>query len=149
VLTKLALGGNRQRVVINGSTTQIDTATGESQTSTVGVANDGEGGAYTGGGLLAQRSNIGEHTQNAFALVPELGLTLGYEFNAHCRATLGYTLLLWTNVVRPGEQIDLSVNPALLPDEQSPVTGAVRPAFAFARFHALGAGFNLGLQCTW
>lgn len=149
LLTKLGLGENRQRVRIDGNTTQIDTATGTSQTSTVSVPPDGPGRAYTGGGLLAQRTNIGTYSRDVFSLVPELGATLGYQLNCHWKATAGYTLLFWTNVVRPGDQIDTSVNPALLPDEQSPITGALRPSFAFRDSTLWAQGLNLGLECSW
>ncbi len=149
LLTKLGLGGNHQRVRINGNTTQIDTATGVERTSTVSVPSDGQGGAYTGGGLLAQRTNIGTYSRDAFSLVPELGITLGYQLNCHWKATAGYTLLFWTNVVRPGDQIDTSVNPGLLPDEQSPITGALRPSFAFRDSTLWAQGLNLGLECSW
>jgi hypothetical protein len=148
LLTKLGLGANRQRVRINGSTTQTDTATGTSRTSTVSVPSDGEGGTYTGGGLLAQRSNIGVHDRDIFALVPELGVTLGYQVNCHWKATAGYTLMAWTNVVRPGDQIDTSLNPQLLPDEQT-LTGPLRPSFAFHNSTLLAQGLNLGLEYTW
>ncbi|MCY2994841.1 MAG: BBP7 family outer membrane beta-barrel protein, partial [Planctomycetota bacterium] len=139
LLTKLGLGGNRQQVRINGNTTQIDTATGISTTSTVSVPSDGQGNVYTGGGLLAQRTNINPYSREILSLVPELGVTLGYQVNCHWKATAGYTLLGWTNVVRPGDQIDTSVNAGdaklgqngLLPDESKPIIGASRPSFAF------------------
>lgn len=149
LLGKLALGGNSRRVAIRGSTTQTDTATGVATTSTLASPADGEGGVYTGGGLLAQRSNIGTYDDGAFSFVPELGLTLGYQLNSHWRAMLGYTLLFWTNVARPGDQIDRRVNDELLPDELTPLTGPNRPAFSFHDSTLCVQGFNLGLEYAW
>jgi hypothetical protein len=148
ILARLGIGSNRQRVRINGYTTQIDTATGTSTTSRVDVGPE-VAGVFTGGGLLAQRSNIGTYTRDRFALVPEVGVTLGYQVNRHWRATAGYSLIFWTHVVRPGEQIDTTVNPNFLPDEASPITGAQRPAFAFHETSLWAQGFNLGFECTW
>ncbi|MCY2992401.1 MAG: BBP7 family outer membrane beta-barrel protein, partial [Planctomycetota bacterium] len=71
------------------------------------------------------------------------------QVNCHWKATAGYTLLFWTNVVRPGDQIDTSVNPGLLPDEQNPITGALRPSFAFRDSTLWAQGLNLGLECSW
>jgi hypothetical protein len=148
ILARLGIGSNRQRVRINGYTTQIDTATGTSTTSRVDVGPE-VAGVFTGGGLLAQRSNFGTYTRDRFALVPEVGVTVGYQVNRHWRATAGYSLIFWTHVVRPGEQIDTTVNPNFLPDEASPITGAQRPAFAFHETSLWAQGFNLGFECTW
>lgn len=61
-------------------------------------------------GLLAQPTNVGRFTRNQFAAVPEVGLNLAWEFNEHLRVSLGYTFLYWTDVARPGDQIDTTVN---------------------------------------
>ena len=63
-------------------------------------------------------------------MVPELGATLGYLLTAHLRATVGYTFMYVSRVARPGDQIDLDLNPSLLPPEAEPFTGPLRPAFA-------------------
>jgi hypothetical protein len=154
-LTKLALGGTRQRVTINGSTTSTDVVGGiEEATRLEGVKPDGRGvGEYTGGGLLAQRSNIGTYNRDVFSLVPELNVNLAYELNRRWRATVGYTLVFWTNVARPGDQIDRYVNPDLAPDEAlpAPVPSDVgyRPRFAWKSSTLWAQGVNVGLEYTW
>lgn len=115
LLGRVGLGNTSQTVTIDGATL----ARSQGQTN-FGV-----------GGLLAQRTNIGTHEADEFSVVPELGVTLGYQLTRTVRATFGYTLVYWTNVARAGDQIDLRVNPDLLPPEADPFTGPLVPAFAF------------------
>jgi hypothetical protein len=61
-------------------------------------------------GLLAQPSNIGQHSRDHFAVVPELGLKIGYQVNDNLSVFAGYSLLYMSDVLRPGEQIDLVVD---------------------------------------
>lgn len=134
VLSKLALGNNHQVVHIDGTT--VATPTGGPSTSAPG-------------GLLAQRTNVGRHARDDFAVVPELGLTIGYRITERLRLSGGYTFVYWNRIVRPGDAIDLDVNPDLLPPEQSPLAGALRPAFAFADTDFWVQGVSCGLDYRW
>src|SRR5262249_27610747 len=100
VIGKVALGVTDADIDIHGAT-QIITA---NHMSTVGV-----------GGLLAQRTNIGHFDRDEFAVVPEATINFGYQVNCHIRVYVGYTFLYWSSVFRPGDQIDLAVNPTLFP----------------------------------
>ena len=93
-LIKVAFGNSQSTVVINGATT-----------TTVGGSS-----ARNPGGFLAQPTNMGTYVNNQFAMIPELGLTLGYEVLPNLRATFGYTLIYWSKVARPGDQIDTELN---------------------------------------
>ena len=146
---RVAIGATSQNVRINGFTTITNTATGAAQTSTVAVPADGAGGTLTGGGLLAQRTNIGEYDREQFSVVPELTLNLGYHVNSRLKAHLGYNFLMWSSVVRPGDQIDLAVNPNLIPDEPLPFAGLNRPAFDFDETTFWAQGVNAGLTYVW
>ena len=129
-LTKVAIGNTDQRANIRGSTT---------------VSNNGA--SFTNeGGLLALRSNSGSYQRDVFSVVPEIGLTLGYRITPRLRATAGYTLLYWSRVVRPGELIDLDVNPNLLPPVVEPVVGPERPRFEWEDTALVAHGLNLGLD---
>ena len=88
-------------------------------------------------------------TRNRFAVVPELGVTLGYAISPQWRATVGYTFLYWSSVVRPGDQIDRDINPNLLPPEVTPLTGLERPTFHFVESDLWVNGLSLGLERTW
>ena len=111
--TKVALGTTSQLAEISGGTT---------------INVPGSGSNTFNGGLLAQNSNIGHYNREVFSVVPEVGLKVGYQFNEHWRATLGYNFIYWSSVARAGEQIDTTVNRNQLP----PPTGTGdRPAFTF------------------
>src|SRR5262249_9745118 len=64
---KLAMGDMREQVKIQGSTAYTPLPGG-----TTTVFNSG---------ILAANTNIGNHTRDTFAVIPELNFKLGYEFN--------------------------------------------------------------------
>ena len=68
------------------------------------------------GGLLALPSNIGHFTRSRFAVVPEVGATLGYYVTDWMRLSVGYNFLYWSDVVRPGMQIDRNINTNQVPN---------------------------------
>jgi hypothetical protein len=80
------------------------------------------------------------------SVVPEFGLKAAYQATPHLRLTLGYTYLFWEKVVRGGNQVDLTVNPNLIPPAVSPVTGPLLPAFPFRRTNPWAQGLSLGAE---
>ena len=130
LLSKIALGNNHSIVRINGNTDITE--------NNVTTANTG--------GLLAQRTNIGTYTNDRFAVVPELGITLGYNVTPCLRAVVGYTFIYWSQVARAGDQISRDLNPNLLPPENVPFTGALRPQFAYHFTDFWAQGVNVGLE---
>lgn len=128
LLAKLALGNTRQRVDISGSTV-IDN--GQPQV----------------GGLLAQTSNIGSRSRDRFTILPELGGRVGYQLTHNLKLKLGYTLIFWSNVVRPGDQIDLGVNPNQLPPAVDSVPA--RPEFVFRDTDYWVQGITFGGEFEW
>ncbi len=133
MLMRLGIGNNNQTVTISGNT--VTTVNGLSTDRT--------------GGLLAQRTNIGTYERNQFTMVPELGATVGYQITRRLRATAGYSLIYMGNVVRPGDQVDLNVNPNLLPPENVPFSGALRPQFHFVETDYCIQGLNFGGEFRW
>jgi hypothetical protein len=99
------------------------------------------------GGLLAQTSNIGSRSRDRFTILPELGGRVGYQLTHNLKLKLGYTLIFWSNVVRPGDQIDLGVNPNQLP----PAVGNVpaRPEFVFRDTDYWVQGITFGGEFEW
>jgi hypothetical protein len=67
------------------------------------------------GGYFAQPTNIGDFHRAVFAVVPEIGLNVGYDLTGWMTAFFGYTFLYTNNVARPGNQIDRSINPIQSP----------------------------------
>ena len=79
-------------------------------------------------------------------MMPEIGFTVGYDFTSHLKATVGYTMLYWSNVARPGDQIDLNLDPAQFP----PATAiGEKPAYALHTSDFWAQGVNLGLSYTF
>jgi len=126
-LMKLGLGCTHSRVNIDGRTTT--TAPGQKAESIPGD-------------LLAQETNIDSYSANHFAVVPELGVTLGYDLTCQLRATFGYTFLYWSQVARPANQLD--TNASQLPPETP--TGSREPAFTFNMSDYWAQGMNFGLE---
>lgn len=137
ILSRLALGSTRQRVRIAGSTLRDDGQQTESLAQ---------------GGLLALPSNIGSYTRDQFSVMPELGVTCGYLVTDRLRFTVGYSFLYWSNVVRPGDQIDNVIDITQVPVFEGvvdPTNPAVQPRFAFRETGLWAHGINLGADYRW
>jgi len=132
MLAKVALGNSHQVVTIDGRTDRTI---------------DGEVESLTGG-LLAQRTNIGRHSSDSFAVVPEAGVNLRYDLTDHLAVTVGYTVVYISEVARPGDQVDMVVNPNLLPPEVEPFTGPLRPSLDMSQTDYWAQGLNFGLLFT-
>jgi putative beta barrel porin BBP7 len=135
VLGKVAFGDTHEVVSVGGST--IST-TGLGGAATIAVPN----------GFLTLPTNSGRHGREAFTVVPEAGLTLGYAVTKHVRATVGYTFLYSSDVLRPGDQADHALNVTQIPPPLGPgaLTGPARPAFGFHDTDFWAQGVNLGLE---
>jgi hypothetical protein len=80
------------------------------------------------GGVFAQPTNIGDHHRDRFAVVPEVGLKVGYRVTPWASLFVGYTFLYASAVARPGNQIDRGVNTTQAMAFQAPQTPAPSPA---------------------
>jgi Putative beta barrel porin-7 (BBP7) len=100
------------------------------------------------GGILALPSNIGQFSRDRFSVVPQVGINLGYQVTPHLRAFIGYTFLYWTDVIRPGEQIDRVINPTQIPSTLGPGTlvGPARPEVLFKETDFWAQGINFGIE---
>lgn len=121
---RVSVGNMRQSVLINGST------------SVNGVVDQNQPG-----GLFTAESNIGAYTQDQFAAVTEAGLSLGCHISPRTQLTLGYNLMYWSSVVRPGEQINTVVD-----DLNVPPTS---PTFQFNTTSFWVQSLTLGLNCEF
>jgi hypothetical protein len=133
---KVALGDVHQVINIAGTTTTAFT-------------NGSSPPTFSNVGVAALPSNIGRHTQDRFAVMPEFGLKFGIDICDHLRAWVGYDILWISDVVRAGEQIDRTINPNLLPTATGPRTGPQRPLVPFRQQTFWAQGLNLGLELRY
>ena len=133
VTGKLAIGATHQSVDIQGTSTQT-----------------GPPGVLTGtfpGGLFAQQSNIGRVSTNQSSVIPAVEMKLSMFLTSNLRAFVGYDFMYWTQVLRPGNQIDRNINLT-----QSTVfgngalLGAANPAPLFSRSDFWAQGITLGFE---
>jgi hypothetical protein len=133
VLGKVALGATNQVVDVAGSTV---------------IAPPGRVPTVGNGGLLAQPTNSGHFSRDRFAVVPEVGINVGYQVTQHLRAFVGYSFLYWSDVVRPGDQIDRAVNPTQLPRSATAplLSGPARPAPVLRDTDFWAQGISFGVE---
>jgi len=133
---KIALGAMVQSVDVSGSLVSNDyTDFGATQTFS--------------GGYFALPTNIGNHSRTAFAVVPEVGLNLGYQFTPAASVFVGYSFIYASNVVRPGDQINRTINPtqstSYTEDPNATLKGPAQPTFQFNNSSFWAQGISAGL----
>jgi hypothetical protein len=135
VTTKLALGNTFETLDVGGLTTAVN----------------GNTFAVYNAGFLALPSNSGHFTKDEFSVVPQVGLTLGYQAGQHCRFFLGYDFLYWTKVARPGDQINPTLDPAQVPSltPNQPSQTAVQPQALFVTRDFWAQGVSFGLEVRY
>jgi hypothetical protein len=133
LLAKVALGASIQRASINGWSAFSNSV--------------GQGGAI-GVGELALPSNLGRAGKDQFAVVPEVGLNVGYAVTRHLRLVFGYTFIYWSRVFRAGDQIDTVLNPTGFSAAvgNGPLVGPSRPIFTFKDSDFWAQGLNFGAE---
>jgi hypothetical protein len=115
---------------------------------------DGSTFTAVGGVLALPNANIGQYSRDVFSVVPEIGVTLGYQVTSRWRATLGYNFLYWSNLIRPGDQIDTTIDvtrvPRFLPPNSNvqPVFPP-RPTVLFASTDFWAQGISFGAEYRW
>ncbi len=88
-----------------------------------GLASTRTAGAGIPAGFLVNAGNDGKYFQSQFAAIPELNLNVGYRIRQNVLLRVGYSVLYWSDVVRPGDTVTRAVNPGLVPTLQSFGTG--------------------------
>ena len=131
-MAKVGIGQNMQKVGRSGLTS---------------TTNPGESPVFASGGLLTQASNIGTFDRDRFVVVPELNFTVGVQVTDFMRVAVGYNFIYINDVVRSGDQIDLRVNPNLIPlqNPQPPLDGPFLPSSDVnsTDFWAHGVNFSI------
>jgi hypothetical protein len=130
VVGRLDLGNMHQTVDIAGQTV----------ITTLGTV------AAEPGGLLAQPTNIGHHRRDAFLAVPAGSVTLRYAVSANVELGLGFEIVYFGDVARPGDQIDTTINTSQI---GGTLMGEPRPAHVFQSSDLLLRGISASVECRW
>jgi hypothetical protein len=113
---------------------------------------DGTFGTFAGGLLALPGANIGTHRQTRFAVLPEVGVNIGYHITPHMRIFLGYNFLYLSSVLRPGHQIDQGLDVTRIPNFPVPDVTPLpqpRPLPTMRDSDFFAQGLSFGLQFTW
>lgn len=126
---KVGFGVTEQTVQINGGTMALS---------------PGSPSVYYPAGIYAGSTNIGRYNREVFGVVPDIGASVGYQVTDHMRVFVGYDFIYWSNVLRPGQQIDQTINPNLVPG--GPGGGPNRPGFNFQSSDFWAQGIKIGME---
>jgi hypothetical protein len=132
--TDLALGGTNETIHVGGATLKVS---GRKQEAA--------------GGLLALPTNSGRFHDSEFSVIPDVALQIGYQLHHNVRVFVGYDFLYWSDVARPGDQLDLGVNPGRVPAlrMRGPLTGPERPAFSPQQTDFWAQGLEAGVEVRY
>jgi len=130
---KVALGVMRESLDIEGTLVTND------------FNNFGTPITYPAGGYFATPTNVGEHTRSRFAVVPEVGLNLGYRLTPWMSVVVGYTFLYASDVLRAPAQINRTVNYSDVNAPPTRPTGPQEPSVKFKSSDFWAQGLNAGL----
>jgi hypothetical protein len=105
---------------------------------------------FRGGGLLAAGPNLGRFERDQFSVAPEFTLNVGYSVTSNVRVYAGYNFLFWSNVIRPGDQIDHVVDLTFVPNAlPAGFSGQYRPRPLFKQSDLAVNGIQFGLDLRW
>lgn len=107
--------------------------------------------AFGGSGIYVQPSNFGRTANGVFAVVPEGNIKFGFRLGDSARLYVGYSFIYMSDAVRPGEQIDRTLNPSQIPllNGGVPVFTADRPARTVNRSDVWVQGLTIGLETRY
>lgn len=104
------------------------------------------------GGVQAVASNSGRFVRsNRFSTVEEFSVSLGLPILETLQLSVGYNLFYWSNVVRPGNQVNRFVDTTQVPTDASynPNSTATQPPFLFQSTNFWAQGLTLSLALTF
>jgi hypothetical protein len=132
---QLALGNTHEELNISGNSNLLLPG----QTTPAATVNSG---------FFALSSNSGHYNQNEFAIMPEGRVNVGFRITNSVSVFAGYTFLYWSDVIRPGEQIDRRVNTNLVPtfNVNPPIGLASPPPAVLKNSDFFAHGFSFGVS---
>jgi hypothetical protein len=133
---KLALGDNHESLNTRGS--QLRTLPNGVTIPSVG-------------GVLVQRSNLGYFSHDQFIVVPETSINWILALTKNIDINLGYTFFFMSHALRPGNNIDRSVDPSKIPNftgDRGP-GDPTRPGVPFLQTNYYAHGMSAGITFRW
>lgn len=100
----------------------------------------GQAPATGDGGLFTGPTNTGTITRDEFCVVPQVDLTLAYQWCPCVELTFGYSFMYWSDVARAGHLIDRVVSDG---------TASDRPLLAFDHGDFWVQGLTFGAACEF
>jgi hypothetical protein len=107
--------------------------------------------AQTGalGYVFSQTTNLGRRTRDEFTILPQGRVAVAYNVFDLVRVFVGYDVLYWSRVVRPGSQIDPRVSPSLIPLVTTGDRVGTSPAPRFVSTTYWATGLSLGVDVSF
>lgn len=136
---KVAIGMTSEVVKIDGATTIYTPGVGGVTSQTLP------------GGVYALPSNMGRYSRGDFAVLPEGIFKIGLKLGDVSRFFVGYNFLYLSDVARPADQIDRTLNPVQIPslNPGGAFVGADRPRVPFIRSDFWTQGLIIGLETRY
>ena len=131
LLARLAMGNMQQVVDIAGFRT----------------LSNGTTSSATPAGFLTQASNSGRFVHDEFALIPELGVDIGFQLTDRVKLTFGYSFVYVSQATRPGDNIDLTLNESTAGG--LPSAAPARPLFTGSDSDFWAGGGTAGIEWRW
>jgi hypothetical protein len=101
-------------------------------------------------GVLSLPSNTGRITRSDFAVLPEGEFKIGYRCHNRSRIFVGYTFLYLSEAVRPGDQVDRTIDPRtvplLAPNGTPAIVAADRPMLSLKNTDFWAQGLVFGVE---
>ncbi len=130
---KMSVGSTHQSLNVNGLSSLLS-PDGSVQT--------------TPGGLLAVASNSGNFSRDAFTIIPEANINVGFFLTRNLRFFAAYNIFYWSNVVRPGDQLNNRIDSRQVPTDptfnSTVQAGLPGPSFLTRGF--FGQGVSIGVE---
>jgi hypothetical protein len=99
-------------------------------------------------GLFSEPTNLGKHTHNIFAIMPQLRIKFGFNVNPYIKTFLAYNGLYINQVIRAGNVIDRNINTSQNPliGETGILVGQASPLPQFNNTGMWMQGLNIGIE---
>src|SRR5262249_42131224 len=109
---------------------------------------------FSPAGLLALPANSGDHHVNKFTQVPEIDLKLSAPITSHLTLSSGFSMLYWSRLLRPAQQIDRNLDVTTIPNSPLgagavPVAALGEPRVPFKQSDLLILGVSFGVEVKW